>query len=132
MAGSNPITVAGAVGNYTGPSLPGQWTDVQYASGVGVGSAGTTSGVLPSGGGDGMVWISALCCGSGWYLSSGSLSCVSCPVGRYAVSGATACSACEAGKYSSVSGSSACALCPAGECVWCAGCGCRGVMHLDN
>ena len=115
VAGTNPITVAGSVGTYTGASLPGQWTDVKYVSGVGVGSAGTTSGVLPSGGGDGMVWIEALYCGAGYYLASGSMSCVMCPAGRYALGATMTCSACVAGRYSSVAGSSACTLCPAGE-----------------
>ena len=113
---SSPIISAqGSSGTASGTALPAYTTDPNYVSGVGVGSAGTTSGVLPLAGGDGLVWIQAMCCGSGWYLPVTGTSCVVCPAGKFSLAGATVCSVCPAGKYASGSGSPLCLLCPAGE-----------------
>ena len=112
------ISAQGSSGTASGTALPAYTTDPAYVVGVGVGSAGTTSGVVPVSGGDGLVWLGLLCCGSGWYLPVGSLSCVACVAGRYAGSGGmSVCSVCGAGTYSSGSGWSSCSVCPAGESV---------------
>lgn len=109
------VSAQGSSGTSSGVARPAYYTDPNYMSGVGVGSAGTTSGYAPVSGGNGLVWIEALTCPAGSVLSSGMRSCVVCAAGSYGVAGATACTLCPSGTLSTLAGASNCKTCSAGD-----------------
>ena len=86
---------------------------MNYAEGIGMGSDGKFYS-LPESGGDGLLWIEALCCAAGSYLPMGAAECALCPAGSYRDVSLASCVQCNAGYYS-LSGAAACTACDSGN-----------------